>query len=178
MKPGERIRYFRKNKGLTQKDFANKLGYSDAFLSDIERGKVEPSREFLKKMKEIFGIPSDYILYSDTGEQWEKIERKLIEKGLSEEEIEDIKPHYFSGLLLLGREDYQRGYKHRFMVTESEGKYGTLPTSTKKLLNNVLEILESGNEIITQTLRANIKAFLKVTHAIKKDYENKSKVDG
>ena len=126
MKPGERIKYFRKNKGLTQKEFANKLGYSDAFLSDIERGKVEPSREFLKKMKVIFDIPSDYILYG-SGTQWEEIKKKL-----------------------------------------SGGKYGTLPTSTRKLLDNVLEILESGNEVITDALMTNIKAFLKIIHAIKK----------
>ena len=134
MKPGERIKHFRKNKGLTQKEFANKLGYSDAFLSDIERGKAEPSREFLKKMKLVFGIPSDYILYG-SGTQWEEIKKKL-----------------------------------------SGGKYGTLPTSTRNLLDNVVEILESGNEVIIDTLKTNIKAFLKLTHAIKRDYETKTNI--
>ena len=65
MKPGERIREFRKNKGFTQKEFAEKIDYSQVFLSAIEIGKVEPSREFLKKLNEVFGISSDYILYSD-----------------------------------------------------------------------------------------------------------------
>ena len=52
MKPGERIRHFRKNKDFTQIKFAQALGYSDAFLSDIEKGKLNHRREFLKKLNE------------------------------------------------------------------------------------------------------------------------------
>ncbi len=63
MKPGERIKEFRLSKELNQKEFSDKMGYSHAYLSDIERTKVEPSREFLKKLAQIYGISIDYILY-------------------------------------------------------------------------------------------------------------------
>lgn len=46
------------------------------------------------------------------------------------------------------------------MVKEAEARYEILPTSTKKLLDGVKEILESGNEVMIDALKANIKAFL------------------
>ena len=134
MKPGERIKEFRKNKGFTQKEFAEKLGYSQVFLSAIEIGKVEPSREFLKKLNEIFGISSDYILYSGTAAQWEKIEEKLKLKGFTEQEVREIHPDYLKALYLTGREEWQRGERHNLAVHEPGAKYQALPTSTKNSL--------------------------------------------
>jgi transcriptional regulator with XRE-family HTH domain len=63
MDPGERIREFRKSRGLTQIAFSKKIGYSPGYLAEIELGVKDPSREFLKKLNEVFGISSDYILY-------------------------------------------------------------------------------------------------------------------
>jgi transcriptional regulator with XRE-family HTH domain len=131
MHPGEKIRDFRKKKGFTQKDFAKMMDYSGGYLATIELGKVEPSREFLKKLNEIFCISSDYILY--------------------------------------GSEEEQKKY---LMVKEAEVQYKILPTSTKKLLDNVKEILESKNEVMIDALKANIKAFL-VSVRSKKENENK-----
>ena len=131
MKPGERIREFREHKERTQKEFAGPLGYSYSYLSDIERGKAGPSREFLKKLSEVYGVSSDYVLY--------------------------------------GSEDEQKKY---LIVKETEVQYETLPTSTKKLLDNVKEILESKNEVMINALKANIKAFL-VSVRAKKENENK-----
>ena len=130
MQPGEKIKEFRKNKGLTQKELAESLGYSQDFLSAIEIGKVEPSREFLKKLNEIFGISSDYILY--------------------------------------GSDDERKN-----LIKEMDVKYEILPTSTKKLLDNVKEILESGNDVMIDALKANIKALLKAVRMTKNQNENK-----
>ena len=131
MKPGERIREFRGKKGQTQKDFSKPMGYSHAYLSDIEKGKVEPSREFLKKLTEIYGVSTDYVLY--------------------------------------GSEEEQKKY---LIIKEAEARYEILPTSTKKLLDNVKEILENGNEVMIDLLKANIKGIL-ITIRTKKDDENK-----
>lgn len=62
-KIGERIREFRQKKMLTQKEIGGKLGYSHAYISQIERGIHEPSRDLIKKFSEVFGLSSDYILY-------------------------------------------------------------------------------------------------------------------
>ena len=132
MEPGERIKQFRKDKRLKQKDLEKSLGYSQGFLSEIERGVKEPSREFLKKLTLVYGISSDYVLY--------------------------------------GSEEEQKKY---LMVKEAEAHYEILPTSTKKLLNNVKEILESGNEIMIDALKANIKAFLEAVRLKNKENENK-----
>ena len=69
MKPGERIKEFRIGKGLKQIDLKNSLGYSQGFISEIERGVKEPSRDFLIKLSEKYGISSDYVLYGSEDEQ-------------------------------------------------------------------------------------------------------------
>jgi transcriptional regulator with XRE-family HTH domain len=132
MESGERIKEFRKEKGLTQRELANAIKYSDAYLSEIERGVSKPSRDFLIKLTETYGVSSDYILY--------------------------------------GSEDEQKKY---LIVKEAEAKYEILPTSTKKLLDNVKEILESENEVMIDALKANIKAFLEAIRINKKENENK-----
>ena len=172
MKPGERIREYRKKKGLTQKEFSEAVGYSYAFLSDIERGKVEPSREFLKKLNEIFGISSDYILYSGTGSDLEQIVTELESIGLDQELIEKVRLRCLSAIYRGGQEEYQRG-QNNMLVREPEIKYSILPTSIKKLLDNVAEILESGNTVMIDALKANIKAFLEAVRVTKKTNEDK-----
>ena len=63
MQPGKRIREFRKSRSLTQIEFSKKIRYSPGYLAEIELGVKDPSREFLKRLNEVFGISSDYILY-------------------------------------------------------------------------------------------------------------------
>lgn len=65
MEVGERIKEFRGLKKLTQKAFAGELDYSDVYISNVERGKVQPSRELIKKLTTVFGLSSDYILYGN-----------------------------------------------------------------------------------------------------------------
>ncbi len=64
------------------------------------------------------------------------------------------------------------------LVRESVDNYQFLPYSTKKLLDNVKEILESGNEVIADALKANIKAFLQAVRTGKKRDKNKLKNEG
>jgi len=99
------------------------MGYSQRYLSSIETGETEPSREFLKKLNKVFGISSDYILYSDAD---------------------------FKG------------------VHEPEAEYQALPTSIKKFLDNVKEILESKNEAMIDLFKANTKGILEAIRINKK----------
>jgi transcriptional regulator with XRE-family HTH domain len=175
MKPGERIREFRKKKGLTQEEFAQKLGYTQGFLAEIEKGKKDPSREFLKKLKEVFGVSSDYILYSGTGADLEQIVTDLESVGLDQGLIEKVRLRCLAAIFRGGQEEYQRGQKN-VLIREPEVKYGVLPTFTKKLLDNVAEILESGNEVMIDALKANIRAFLEAVRAAKRNDEDKGGV--
>ena len=62
MKPGERIKQFRESKGLKQGEFAESLGYSQGFVSEIECGKAKLSRHFLEQLMQVYAISADYIL--------------------------------------------------------------------------------------------------------------------
>lgn len=52
----------RKEKRLTQKEAAAKLGISQALLSHYEKGIRECSREFLIKAADFYGVSCDYLL--------------------------------------------------------------------------------------------------------------------
>jgi len=61
MNPGEIIKEFRKKKKLTQGQFGEKIGFSDAFISEIEKGKKEPSKKFTRRLIEVFGFTWDIL---------------------------------------------------------------------------------------------------------------------
>ena len=62
MRIGERIKYLREAKGLTQKDVATKLGLESAAVSKYELNLREPNIEALKKLSEIFEVSTDFLL--------------------------------------------------------------------------------------------------------------------
>lgn len=46
------LREFRKDNGLTQKELADSVGYTQAYISKIEEGKVELTEELMSKIHE------------------------------------------------------------------------------------------------------------------------------
>lgn len=52
----DNVKKYRQLKGLTQKQLADKVGISGAFLSLIEQGKNKPSDDNLKKISEVLGV--------------------------------------------------------------------------------------------------------------------------
>ena len=62
-------REFRKLKKLTLKQFGQHLGYSHAYISNVERGILQPSRELIKKLTEVYGLSADEILYGRPSEE-------------------------------------------------------------------------------------------------------------
>lgn len=55
----------RVNAKLTQKEWAKKLGVSNATVINWEKGNTEPSLTQLRKMSELSGIPMDFIFVPD-----------------------------------------------------------------------------------------------------------------
>lgn len=53
---GERIRTFRKRKGLSQEELAHRASFSTSFVSDVERAIKSPSAESLYKITNALGI--------------------------------------------------------------------------------------------------------------------------
>jgi len=172
MNIGERIKDFRKGQGLNQRDFAKRLGYSYGYVADLERGRQKPSREFLEKLRHIFGISSDYILHGNLFHLWteklEDFEAKLKSEEIPQPIINKVKGDITSAMVFLAEGKYQQGYEKGMKVCEPVRRYQAIPTPTKRLLDDVIEILESGDEVMIEALRASIRALLEAVRT-KKD---------
>jgi len=59
------------------------------------------------------------------------------------------------------------------LVKEEEIPYHIITDEQKKLIDNVKEILESGNDTMIEALKHNIKAFLEAIRVIKNQNEDK-----
>lgn len=59
---GKRLQELRKECGLSQKDFAKAIGYSQAQISQWETGVNEPTSSALIKIAEYFNVSVDYLL--------------------------------------------------------------------------------------------------------------------
>lgn len=76
---GKRIKEVRKERKITLKELSDKIGYSSAYISQIENGKrSKPSHDFLQKVSDHLDISISYIT---TG-------RKTV-SDLTEEELKE-----------------------------------------------------------------------------------------
>lgn len=62
MKFGEKIAELRKRYNLTQNELSIKVGVSRARISHYEKNRREPDFEIAKKIAEVFGVSTDYLL--------------------------------------------------------------------------------------------------------------------
>lgn len=89
----ERIKSLRLEKNMSQNELATKLGIGRSNMGHIENGRVEPTKETLVHLSDIFSVSTDYLLgrtekkrYYDLTEKDERdISREL------EEMIADLK---------------------------------------------------------------------------------------
>jgi transcriptional regulator with XRE-family HTH domain len=56
------LRIIRVFEGLTQVEAAQKVGVSQSYLSEIERGIKTPTLDVIRKYGEVFGIPASAIM--------------------------------------------------------------------------------------------------------------------
>lgn len=75
---GERISLRRKALGMTQEQFAEKLGVSTQMISNLELGKKAIRPENLIKVCHVLGMSADYILCGvKSGDELTSIAEKL-----------------------------------------------------------------------------------------------------
>ena len=55
----------RVNAKMTQKEWATKLGVSNATVVNWEKGNTEPSLSQLREMSRLSGVPMDFIFVPD-----------------------------------------------------------------------------------------------------------------
>lgn len=60
---GHRLREWRKSVKLSQRGLAAELGISQGYVGDIESERAEPSRNFLIRLSERFGLSADWLLH-------------------------------------------------------------------------------------------------------------------
>jgi DNA-binding XRE family transcriptional regulator len=62
--PGDVLRIYRENSGLTQEELGKKLGkFTRQKISDMENGKRSISKEAAKKLSQIFHVPIERFLF-------------------------------------------------------------------------------------------------------------------
>ena len=85
----DRLVLLRKELGLTQEEFAEKIGYTRTAVSAWEIGRNEPSNSDTLKIANFFGVTTDYLLgktdVRDTGEQIDDVLNEAM-IGMSKEE--------------------------------------------------------------------------------------------
>jgi len=126
---GERIRFLRKSMGLTQKEFAKKIGITQGYLTEVESGKKQPSEKVLKLISHTFGVSYEWLKYGK-GEMWEKggeevpVWLREFMKEASDEDIELV--HAFIQLLkhATSKEDKELLKLFLKKVASQEGKKG------------------------------------------------------
>lgn len=80
---GKRLTQWRKSQSLSQRQLGEALSVSRGYIGDIEAGRSEPSRGFLQKLTEKYGVRSDWIL-NGTGAQTAESEASTIAQIIEE----------------------------------------------------------------------------------------------
>lgn len=60
---GERVKDARHRLGISQIDLSNQTGISKSYISNIEKGKNEPSFNFIVKVSEAMGVSLDWLVF-------------------------------------------------------------------------------------------------------------------
>ena len=60
---GKGIKHLRKLRGTTQKDFSSDVGITQSYLSQIEKGRKEPSMEVLSTISKHLGVPMPVLFW-------------------------------------------------------------------------------------------------------------------
>jgi transcriptional regulator with XRE-family HTH domain len=58
----DRLKALREERGWSQRELSRHCGLSLSAINFYERGEVEPSAKHLKKMAEVLGVSTDYLL--------------------------------------------------------------------------------------------------------------------
>lgn len=90
-----RINQRRKMQSLTQSQLAERVGITQAFLAEIEKGRKRPSLEVLEKLCDALGCSADFLLGITPNRQYKLLqeceaESSLLSRGITAEMLDEI----------------------------------------------------------------------------------------
>lgn len=85
----------RKLQGLTQTELAERVGITQPFLAEIEKGRKRPSLEVLEKLCDRLGCSADYLLGIPPNRQYQALQENelppsLLSRGITAQMLEEI----------------------------------------------------------------------------------------
>lgn len=91
MNIGENIKQFRKNKKITQKELAEKIGVTDSAITKYEKGDREPNIETLNKIATALGVTiNDLVKNEEKASNKNSIGIRFLDRSKLPDEKEQI----------------------------------------------------------------------------------------
>lgn len=109
---GDRVVQLRVSRGMTQQQFAERIGYSRSYLRDIETGKVGASQRFVQAVIEKFGVTLGWLNESRL-EDW--ISESVLNAAESDEHFFIVLYVFNQAEMGIGEEklaEYLRSFDH------------------------------------------------------------------
>lgn len=103
---GERLKEVRKDKGLNQTDFANSINISQGLITDMERGKKQPTERTLQDICRVYNVSYEWLT---TGEG---------EKYISMTEEEKLKARISE--IMQGQDDFAKALMFKVAHLDAE----------------------------------------------------------
>lgn len=143
-----------------QKGFADVIGCSDAYMSEIERGIKEPSLKILYAIEEKFDVSPATILWGLSEDHWNAIKQIFQSEESPDDVFQKLAP-----LLRRSVEDHggipisEPPFIFERSDTHQERRQPE-NASLRTFIHKVIKILTSGNNKIITALESNVEAFL------------------
>lgn len=109
--PNERIRHLRKDlESLTLEKFGERLGVGKSAISDIERGRNNPTDQMIKSICREFGVSEEWLRHG-TGEPYAPLTREeALANMIAKAQMEpagSVKNRVFSMMAKLDEDDWE-----------------------------------------------------------------------
>lgn len=101
--PGKRMASFRKSLGISQRAISAQLGVSSGLIGQLEADLIAPSRGFLQKLSDLYGINADWLL-NGHGDQQRAPGQGFKSRNVAVEPSDRSKPNH--GELRIQGKDY------------------------------------------------------------------------
>ncbi|KEZ50990.1 helix-turn-helix domain-containing protein [Metabacillus indicus] len=97
---GERIRKYRKERGLSLSELADRAGVAKSYLSSIERNlQSNPSVQFLEKVSSVLGVSMNTLILEDQSQNmkqanldhdWANLVKEAMDSGVTKDQFREF----------------------------------------------------------------------------------------